>query len=66
MTFDDYLGEVPGLYGDTINVDTDSEIHYGPLVLTVAPKVCVHPTAHDLERPTHALRGLGMVICVLV
>lgn len=36
---DDFLGDVSSLYNDTIDLDADSEIHYGPLVLTAAPKV---------------------------
>lgn len=36
---DDFLSDTAALYGDTVPLD-DGMIRYGPLVLTVAPKVC--------------------------
>ena len=47
MASDDFLADVSNLYNDTVNLDADSEIHYGPLILTVAPKV----RAYDLVYP---------------
>lgn len=35
---DDFLSDTAALYGDTVPLD-DGMIRYGPLVLTVAPKV---------------------------
>lgn len=37
---DDFLSDTAALYGDTVPLD-DGMIRYGPLVLTVAPKVCL-------------------------
>ena len=46
MASDDILGDVSTLYNDTVDLDPDSEVHYGPLVLTVAPKVCAPDFVH--------------------
>ncbi|TFY59004.1 hypothetical protein EVJ58_g6050, partial [Rhodofomes roseus] len=38
MDSDEFIGDVSALYNDTVDLQDDGEIHYGPLVLTVAPK----------------------------
>ncbi|KAH9933819.1 uncharacterized protein B0H18DRAFT_1207967 [Fomitopsis serialis] len=39
MDSDDFMGDASALYNDTVDLTDDGgEIHYGPLVLTVAPK----------------------------
>lgn len=48
---DDFLSDTAALYGDTMPLD-DGMIRYGPLVLTVAPKVCFPIT--DTQKQTNS------------
>lgn len=39
MVSDNFLTHVTHMYADTVDLEGDSEIHYGSLVLTIAAKV---------------------------
>ncbi|KZT64543.1 hypothetical protein DAEQUDRAFT_678413 [Daedalea quercina L-15889] len=65
MDPDEFIGDTFALYSDTLDLNDDEEIHYGPLVLTVAPKegkantlLADHLFSPSLLLAEHIERGL--------